>query len=192
MPEPVVDSPAFVVWITGLPGAGKSTLAGALVRALAALGQDAVLLESDALRRVYTPVPTWDDAERERLYGTVARLAARVAGAGVPVVVDATGARRAWRDGLRAAVERFVEVWVDTPVDVCATRDPKGLYRAARDGRAPRLPGVGVPYEAPLAAEVVVCGVGDDPEAEAARVLACLEDRGMLRRRHGGVTISAP
>lgn len=165
----------FVVWITGLPASGKSTVAGALVRALAARGRDAVVLESDALRRLYTPRPSYDETERERFYATVQRLAVTVARAGVPVIVDATGARRAWRDGLREALRgaaRFVEVYVDTPVEVCAARDPKGLYRAARAGDAPSLPGVGVPYEPPLAPEVVV---RDEPaEAAAARIVAAL------------------
>lgn len=181
----------FVLWITGLPASGKSTLARAVVRGLAARGVDAILLESDALRRIYTPRPDWSEGERARFYGTIGRLAATLAGAGVPAVVDATGARRAWRDVARAAVRRFAEVWVDTPAEVCAARDPKGLYRAAAEGRAPTLPGVGAAYEPPLAAEVIADGTSD-PEAAADRVIAALEDRGFIARRHPGVTLPSP
>lgn len=182
---------AFVLWITGLPASGKSTLAGAVVRALAARGVDAITLESDALRRIYTPRPDWSQTERERFYETVGRLAATLARAGVPSIIDATGSRRAWRDAVRAQVRHFAEVWVDTPIDVCAARDPKGLYLAATQGRAPTLPGVGSAYEPPLAAEVIIDSASD-PESGAGRVIAALEDRGFVARRHPGVTVPSP
>lgn len=171
-------SDGFVVWITGLPASGKSTLARALVRALTASGGDAIVLESDALRRIYTPRPDFSDEERERFYTTVVRLAVWLCRAGVPVVIDATAARRAWRDALRAQVARFAEVWVDTPPEECAARDPKGLYAAAGQGRAPALPGVGVPYEPPLRPDAVVRG--GDPDVAASHIVATLRDRGVL------------
>ncbi|GMV40629.1 MAG: hypothetical protein AMXMBFR64_23450 [Myxococcales bacterium] len=171
-------SDGFVVWVTGLPASGKSTVARALVRALAAAGGDAIVLESDALRRIYTPFPDFSDQERERFYATVARLAVWLCRSGVPVVIDATGARRAWRDAVRAQVARFAEVWVDTPPGECAARDPKGLYAAAEQGRAPALPGVGVPYEPPLCPDAVVRG--GDPDVAASQVVTMLRDRGVL------------
>jgi adenylyl-sulfate kinase len=165
---------AFTVWITGLPGSGKSTVAAALVRALARRGVDAVVLESDALRRIYTPEATYDQAERATFYATIRRLARVLARASVPTVVDATANLRAERDLARDELPRMVEVFVDTPLEVCEARDPKGLYRKARSGAISNLPGLQAPYEPPLTPELVVRGDREDPDAAGERIAAAL------------------
>ena len=162
-----------VVYVTGLPAAGKSTLARALTVRLAAQGRPAVLLDGDAVRAALTPRPGYDAAGRAAFYRTLGDLSLLLAGQGLVAVVAATAHRRAFRDRVRAACPRFVEVLVDTPAEVCAARDPRQLWARARAGEAPELPGAGLPYEPPLAPEVVARG-GEDADAVEA-VLAALE-----------------
>ena len=170
----------FVVWLTGLPGSGKSAIAKALGANLHAHGVDAALLESDVLRTQITPFARYDPAERDLFYEAIIHLARYLAEKEVAVIVDATANRRAWRDRLRARVERFAEVHVDTSLEVCEARDPKGLYRRARAGGSSTLPGVQAAYEAPLAPELVVRGDRGTPDSAAEAIVAALERRGWL------------
>jgi adenylylsulfate kinase-like enzyme len=96
-------------------------------------------------------------------------------------VFDATGNRRAYRDAARRRIARFAEVFVDTPLEVCAARDPKGLYRAAREGRSATLPGAQAAYEPPEHPELAIRGDAGTPEEGARAVIALLEGRGWLR-----------
>lgn len=171
---------SFALWLTGLSGSGKSTIARAVLAELHALGVDAAVLESDVLRTQLTPFPRYDERERDFFYAALAGIGAFVVKQGVPVVFDATANRRAYRDAARGRIARFAEVFVDTPLEACAARDPKGLYRAAREGKTSTLPGVHAAYEPPLAPELVVRGDGGSPEAPARAVLALLERRGWL------------
>lgn len=168
---------AFAVWITGRPAAGKSTIAAALAGALAARGIDLEMLESDALRRVVTPHPTYTDEEREVFYAAMAVMGELLAKHGVTVIFDATAHRRLWRERARQRIARFAEVYVDCPEEVCAARDPKGIYRKAREGSATTVPGVQVPYEAPVRAEVIVRGNLADPGEEAQRIIDYLVEQ---------------
>ncbi len=171
---------SFALWLTGLSGSGKSTIARAVLAELHARGVDAALLESDVLRTQLTPYPRYDEGERDFFYATLARIGALVVEQGVPVIFDATANRRAYRDAARRQISRFAEVFVDTPLEACAARDPKGLYRAAREGRAASLPGVQADYEPPLAPELVARGDGGSPGASARAIIALLERRGWL------------
>lgn len=173
--------PAFALWITGRPGAGKSTLAQALARALRRRGVAVAVLESDALRALLAPGAGYDEQGRAAFYRALLGLAALLVHQGVPVLLDATANRRAYRAGAAAALPRFLEVLVDCPQAVCEARDPKGLYRRAHAGEAPWLPGVGVPYEAPERPDVVVRGAEEDPEEAARRILSVLSSRGYIR-----------
>jgi adenylylsulfate kinase-like enzyme len=170
----------FAVWITGLPAAGKSTLAAALVARLAAAGIDAELLESDAVRAVLTPRPVFDDAERDVFYGALLHIGLRLLRRGACVVFDATANRKAYRDRARASIDRFLEIYVETPLEVCEARDPKGIYRRGRQGTAPGVPGLTTVYEPPDAPEVVVRGDRERPDDAAGRVVANLAGRGWL------------
>lgn len=161
-----------VAFVTGLPAAGKSTLARALVARLAAKGRPAVLLDGDAVRAALSPRPGYDATGRAAFYETLGNLALLLAGQGLVAVVAATAHRRAFRDRVRAACPRFVEVFVDTPAEVCAARDPKRLWARSRAGEAPELPGAGPAYEPPRGPEVIARG-GEDAQAVEA-VLAAL------------------
>ena len=139
------------------------------------------MLESDVLRTQLTPFPRYDREERDFFYAALAHLAEHLAAKGTPVIVDATANLRAYRDVARARIARFAEVYVDTPCEVCAARDPKGLYRAAREGKAATLPGAQAAYEPPLAPELVVQGDRGTPAASAAQIADWLAVRGWLR-----------
>lgn len=158
-----------IVWFTGLPASGKSTLARRVHAHFVATGRTSVLLDGDELRNILD-AHSYEPADRERFYGSLAGLAALLANQGLVVLVAATAPRRQDRDRARAQVIGdgvFVEVWVNTPLSECAARDPKGLYAQARRGDAKELPGVGVAYEPPLAPEVIADG-GLDETAVAA------------------------
>jgi len=172
--------PAFAVWLTGLPASGKSTVTRALVAELSARGLHPAVLESDAVRREITPDAAYSEAERDAFYAAVAYLARVLVVHGVPVIVDATANRRAYRDRARAAIPRFLEVHVRCPLAVCRERDPKGIYRRGAEGKAPNVPGVSAPYEPPAMPEVVVDGERDDPAAAARRIVSALEEKGYL------------
>lgn len=172
----------FAVWLTGLSGSGKSAIARELLSQLHARGVDAAVLESDVMRRQLTPYPRYDDEERELFYSTLVHTGDYLVRHHVPVVFDATANRRAYRDAARAAIARFAEVFVDTPAEVCAARDTKGLYRAAREGSVTTLPGLQAAYEAPRAPELAVRGDRGTPAAAAEAIIALLERRGWIPR----------
>jgi adenylylsulfate kinase len=167
---------SFAVWLTGLSGSGKSAVTRALLAALKQRGVHAAVLESDVMRTQLTPFPRYDEAEREFFYRALADFAAYLSKE-VAVIVDATANRRAYRDRAREAIARFAEIYVSTPLEVCAARDTKGFYSSKN---VTTLPGVQVAYEAPLAPELVISGAKGTPADGAAEVMALLERRGWL------------
>ena len=168
---------SFAVWLTGLSGSGKSAIARELLVQLHARGVDAAVLESDVLRTQLTPFPRYDEQDRDFFYATLSRLGALVVENDRPVLFDATANLRKYRDAARRRIARFAEVYVDTPLEVCRARDTKGLYKA---GKAAHLPGVGAPYEPPLAPELTVPGDRGTPAAAAAAVVALLAGKGWI------------
>jgi adenylylsulfate kinase len=170
----------FAVWLTGLPASGKSTLSEALQRALTGRGVNVAVLESDALRRVLTPNPGYGEAERDAFYNGMAYVGWLLTRHGVSVLFDATAHRRAYRDRARRRIRRFLEVHVDTPLRVCEARDPKGIYRRAREGKAPNVPGIQAAYEPPLRPDLVVRGDTEKPAEAARRIIVTLVDKGFL------------
>jgi adenylylsulfate kinase len=160
-----------VVWFTGLPASGKSTLARRVHAHFMRGGRASVLLDGDELRDILG-AHSYAPEDRTRFYRALAALAAVLAHQGIIVLVAATAPQRADRDHARAALHGdgggvFVEVWVDTPLAECEARDPKGLYARARRGEATELPGLGVAYERPISPEVIATG-GCDDDAVAA------------------------
>ena len=172
--------PAFAVWITGLPASGKSTVTRALVHELSTRGVDAAVLESDALRQVVTPLATYSEEERETFYRVMTYIGALLVKHGVPVIFDATANRRAHRAAARSTIDRFVEVFVDCPLDTCVARDPKGIYRKARTGEAATIPGLQATYEAPEHADAIVLGDREPPETAARAIMRMLEKKGYV------------
>jgi len=172
----------FAVWITGLPASGKSTVAAALKREIEARGVTVAILESDSLRRVLTPHPQYTEEERDLFYGAMVHIGRLLTEHGVPVIFDATANLRRYRARARQQIPRFVEVYVDCPLEVCIARDPKGIYGKARGGAAGTVPGLQVSYEAPEHPEVVIRGDREPPEEAARRVVAMLGEKGYLAR----------
>jgi adenylylsulfate kinase len=171
---------AFAVWITGLPASGKSTIAAKLITQLNARGVDVALLESDELRKIFTPHPRYDPEERDMFYRQMVYVGVLLTQHGVPVVFDATANRRVYRDWAREQISKFVEVYVECPLKTCMARDPKGIYRRAREGQAETVPGLQTTYEAPEKPEVVLHGDRDAPEEAARRIVAKLADSDYL------------
>ncbi|HEY5334520.1 MAG TPA: adenylyl-sulfate kinase [Mycobacteriales bacterium] len=169
----------LTVWLTGLSGSGKSTVAVEVERRLVASGRPAYLLDGDNLRHGLNAglgFSAADRAENVRRVGEVAKL---LADAGVIAVVSLVSPYRADRDAARASHTEaglpFVEVFVDTPLEVCEARDPKGLYAKARAGEITGFTGIDDPYEAPLAANLVLRPADGDMSAQADLVIALLE-----------------
>ncbi|HRQ42003.1 MAG TPA: adenylyl-sulfate kinase [Chloroflexota bacterium] len=173
-------TPGFVIWFTGLPASGKSTLAHALSRRLAAQGIQVQVLDSDELRRQLTPHPTYAAAERDWFYDTIIYLAELLAKNGVHVFVAATGSRRAYRDAARTRLPRFAELFVDCPTAVCQQRDPKGLWQQATTGQITTLPGRGDEYEPPLHPELHVNTGDKSVETAVSELWQQLEIQGFL------------
>ena len=155
-----------VVWFTGLPASGKTTLARRVRDQLAP--RAAIVLDSDEVRAALGADAYAPDA-RDAFYRALAGFASLLARQGHVVLVAATAPRRAHREVARAMAPRFLEVWVQASVADCEARDPKGLYARARAGDAPTLPGIGITYEPPPAPELVAAG-GHDERAVAALV----------------------
>ena len=170
---------AFAIWITGLPASGKSSITKELVRSLEARGISVVALESDAMREILTPEPTYSRDEREHFYRSLVLIGEHLTRSNVPVIFDATANRAAYRQRARSLIPRFVEVYVDCPLEVCRTRDPKGIYKRAASGTAATVPGVQDIYEPPEAPEVTL-NCQDQPAASAAIVLRYLSGQGYL------------
>lgn len=158
---------SFAAWLTGRPASGKSAIARELVGLLHERGVEVSVLESDVMRTQLTPFPRYDDADRDFFYRTLAEIGAHLVNGGRPMVFDATANRRAYRDAGRKAIERFAEVYVDTPLEICKARDPKGLYRG----------GMTIDYEPPLTPELVIDGSRTAPAEGARAILALLEKR---------------
>ena len=147
-------SSAFAVWLTGLPASGKSTVVAALKPKLEGVGHVVEVLESDVVRRVLTPVPTYSHEERDLFYRALAFMGARLVAHGVTVIFDATANRRVYRDLARSMIPRFIEVAVECPLELCMQRDYKGTYRRGRQGESTTVPGLHDAYEPPLNPEV--------------------------------------
>jgi adenylylsulfate kinase len=170
----------FAIWITGLPASGKSTLAAALRSQLEHQNIDIAVLESDHLRKIFTP--TYEEKERGLFYNQLIFVGSLLTEHGVPVIFDATANRRAYRDMARRQITRFIEVYVDTPLATCVARDPKGLYRAATAGAITAMPGVQAAYEPPEHPDFVFHGDREDAEAAAAELTGILGKKGYLKR----------
>jgi bifunctional enzyme CysN/CysC len=173
----------LTIWLTGLPGSGKSTLAGGVEERFVASGRPAYRLDGDNLRHGLNGNLGFDPADRSENVRRTAHAARLMADAGVVVLVSLVSPYRADRDLARQIHEEeslpFVEVFVDTPLELCERRDPKGLYARARRGELQGLTGIDDPYEAPVNPDLVVRP--DRPEALVDQVFAVLRGRGLVK-----------
>jgi len=180
---------SWAIWITGLPGSGKSVLARAAASALHADDVPVRVLELDEIRKTLTPNPTYTDAERDVVYRTLAAMAVLLTEVGVPVIIDATAPQRRWRALARAAIPRFAEVQLLCPLEVCRERErtrpqghaPRGIYaRAGQPGAT--VPGLDVPYEAALDPELLIDTSKESLADGAARIVALTRSLDSARR----------
>lgn len=154
--EPEGQPVPRVIWLTGLSGAGKSTIVDGLNPVLRARGLKTCILDGDSLRTGLCRDLGFTDPDREENVRRVAEVASLMAGAGLTVMVALISPTRAGRHLARSIIgcECFVEVFVDAPLEVAESRDPKGLYRRARRGEIKGFTGIGSPYETPVFPEV--------------------------------------
>ncbi len=155
-----------VVWMTGKPSSGKSTLARALQARLSSDEVAACVLDGDEVRSAFHPRHGYDPKSRDEYYATLANLAALLARQGLVVMVPATAHLKTFRDRARAAAPAFVEVYVQATQTEVEERDAKGLYRAVHEGRAGGVPGADLGYEVPERPEVVAQGGHDTTAIE--------------------------
>ncbi|MFQ3573617.1 MAG: adenylyl-sulfate kinase [Thermodesulfovibrionales bacterium] len=148
-----------VIWITGLPGSGKSTIA----EGLKDIVKDIVILRVDEIRKFITPKPTYSEDEREIVYRALVFTALKLFQKGHTVIIDATANMRRWRDLARQCIDRFLEVYVRCPLEVCISRErsradtfgaPVHIYEKAKEGWP--VPGVNVPYEEPINPDLII------------------------------------
>jgi adenylyl-sulfate kinase len=165
----------FVVWLTGLSGAGKSTIAAAVAPELEARGHRVEVLDGDEVRTNLCQGLGFSREDRDTNIARIGYVAGKLAKHGVAVVVAAISPYREARDKVRSSVDTFVEVHVAAPVTTCAERDVKGLYAKALAGEIKNFTGVSDPYEEPLDPEIALHTEREPVERSVERVLAWLE-----------------
>jgi len=173
-------SEGWAIWITGLPSSGKSTIAKLLSERLGSIGIRVQILESDELRRILTPNPKYTEEERDTFYRAMAYIGWLLVRNGVNVIFDATANRRRYREEARRMIPRFMEVYLECPIEVCIARDRKGLYRMASEGSVKTLPGLQVPYEEPLNPDLKLNTALNDPERCVELIIEAMRARGFI------------
>ncbi len=171
-----------ILWFTGLSGSGKSTLANAVNATLFERGLATYVLDGDNVRHGLCQDLGFSDADREeniRRIGEVAKLFSESATITITAFISPY---RAGRDAVREILPegRFLECLIDTPLEVCESRDPKGLYQKARSGIIPNFTGISAPYEAPLNAEIIVKTDGCSVDESALQIIDQLVAQGFV------------
>lgn len=174
------DDRGFAVWLTGLPASGKTTLAHALADALQRRGIHAQILDSDDLRQVLTPEPTYSHDERDWFYRVMAYIGQLLTQNGVNVIFAATANRYAHREQARELIPKFMEVFVCCSLETCMARDEKGIYQKALSGEATTVPGVQAPYEIAAPPDLTVDTEERTPQECAELVISRLEELGFI------------
>ena len=172
-----------VLWFTGLSASGKSTVANTVDHKLHSIGKRSFVLDGDNIRMGLNKnlgFSAEDRAENIRRIGEVAKL---FASSGAIAITAFISPYRADRNAVRTLLEpgEFIEIFMDTPIAICETRDPKGLYKKARAGQIKGFTGIDDPYEAPLEPELILDGGKKGIDELADEVLRFLDGRGMLR-----------
>lgn len=169
---------SWVIWITGLPGSGKSSVAIEVKK----LAPEAVILNSDELRKIVTPNPKFSGNEREYVYKALVYTAKTVSELGHKVIIDATANRKIWREMARKLMPHFFEVYLTCSLELCMEREktrldthdaPKNIYEKGREG-AP-VPGLNVPYEKPDNPELVIDTEKISPSVAAEMIVEMIQ-----------------
>jgi adenylylsulfate kinase len=173
-----VQEKGLTLWFTGLSGSGKSTLANVLVQRLRDSGRQVELLDGDAVRTNLTADLGFSKEDRDENIKRIAFVSKLLSRNGVVAITAAISPYQEARDRARSEIDDFVEVFVDCPLEVCASRDVKGLYAKALRGEIPHFTGVSDPYEPPPNPEIWIHSDRQSPEESADMVLSRLEELG--------------
>ncbi len=172
------------IWFTGLSGSGKSTTASALIPLIVARGRKVTELDGDVVRTHLSKGLGFSKEDRDTNVRRIGFVAAEVVKHGGICVASVVSPYRATRDEVREMVgSGFIEIFVDTPIEVCEQRDVKGWYAGAREGTVTQMTGIDDPYEPPLHPELVLTTTDTTPARNAAVVMDFLAERGVLERR---------
>ena len=180
---PPMHRQGVCIWLTGLPGSGKSSNAEAVTNMLLERGRQVTLLDGDVVRNTLSRGLGFSKEDRETNIMRIGYVASEIVRHGGVVVCAAVSPYRATRNEIRNIVgkDNFVEVFVDTPLEVCEQRDPKELYSRVRRGELTGVSGIDLPYEAPRHSELVLDTVKNSVEENARGVIGFLSDRGFLQ-----------
>src|SRR5436190_14112865 len=183
--QTLLDSKGAVVWFTGLSGSGKSTIARCVEHLLLQRHIPTYVLDGDNIRFGLNKDLGFSPADRTENIRRIGEVAKLFADGSVVTLTAFISPYRADRDQVRAIMPagEFIEVFIDTPLDVCEQRDPKGLYKKARAGQIPEFTGISAPYEPPLTPELTLRTAEQSPEESAAQVFAYLVARGIVSSR---------
>lgn len=174
------NHPGFVLWMTGLSGAGKTTIALILVDELKKRGMKVERLDGDVVRQSLTRDLGFSKEDRDKNIERVSFVAKLLSRNGVGCICSFISPYQAVRDQVRAETTNFMEVFIDAPLDVVKERDVKGLYEKAIAGEIPNFTGISDPFEAPVNPDIHVRTDRQTPEESAQDILNYLEERGFL------------
>ncbi|WHA44281.1 adenylyl-sulfate kinase [Agrobacterium tumefaciens] len=167
------DPGPVVVWLTGLSGSGKSSVAVSVDRIMHETGRSSVVLDGDIIRRGLSKDLGFEHSDRCENIRRIAEVAKLLAEAGLTVLVSCISPLKKDRQSAREIIApvRFLEVFVDTPIDECIRRDPKGLYRKALSGEIANFTGISSPYEAPLEPDICIRTADADAQTLATQIV---------------------